>query len=66
MGAASAAHVIRPASVLDPSVIRRWVEQTCEAQGVPVAVSDSRVLAKLAVLFTTSGTREHPRQAMVA
>lgn len=36
---------------LDASTVRRWVQRTCEAQGVPVAVTDPSVLARIVVLL---------------
>lgn len=41
----------------DPLAVRRWVERTCADQGVDVAVSDDRTIARLAVLLDpTTGT----------
>ena len=36
---------------LDASTIRRWVEQSCANQGLPVTVTDPGVLARIAILF---------------
>jgi len=41
---------------LSPSVIRRWVERTCAAQGVRVAITDSAAIAQLVVLFGVPDT----------
>jgi hypothetical protein len=55
-----AAHDSARPSALDPSVVRRWVERTCAAQGVPVVVTDAVVLAKVATLLGAPG---HGRDA---
>ena len=36
---------------LDASTVRRWVERTCAAQGLPVAITDPTAIAHLAVLL---------------
>ena len=46
------------AAVLDASVVYRWVEQSCENQGVSLKVADRAVIAQLAVLF---GGESHGR-----
>jgi hypothetical protein len=38
-------------AALDSSTVRRWVERTCAAQGLRVAITDPRALAQLVVLF---------------
>jgi hypothetical protein len=48
-----------------PDVVRRWLVDSCAAQGVPVVVSDPRVLAQVAVLVSGRGGRR-PRQAQRA
>jgi hypothetical protein len=47
---------------LDPSVICRWVQRTCAAQGLPVVVTDATVLAKVATLL---GGSDHGRSNTV-
>jgi hypothetical protein len=41
---------------LDPSVVRRWVERTCAAQGLRVTITDRAVIAQLVVLFGRAET----------
>ena len=53
--------------------IRAWVEASCAAQGIPVAIEDPRIIARLVDLFAqssrqTASTRrgskvERPRTA---
>ena len=43
-------------------VVRRWLMDSCAAQGVPVLVSDPRVLSDVAALIGGVGGRR-PRQA---
>ena len=43
-------------------VVRRWLLDSCEAQGVPVLVSDPRVLSDVVALIGGVGGRR-PRQA---
>lgn len=45
--------------------MRQWLVQSCAAQGVPVVVTDPRVLSEVAVLVTGRGGRR-PRQAQRA
>jgi hypothetical protein len=63
MAALRVARTSAAAGVLDPSVVRRWVEQTCAAQGLRVAITDGRVIAQLVTLFGQSAGR---REALVA
>jgi len=35
----------------DPEVVRAWLERTCAAQGVPVKVSDPRIVARVVALL---------------
>ena len=51
MAAARAARRTRSADALDPSDVLRWVQRTCSEQGVPVTITDPRVLATVAVLL---------------
>jgi hypothetical protein len=39
---------------LTPEQIRAWVEQSCAAQGIPVAVEDPRVIGRLVDLLAQS------------
>lgn len=43
-------------------VVRRWLMDSCAAQGVPVRVGDPRVLSEVAALIGGVGGRR-PRQA---
>ena len=43
-------------------VVRRWLIESCAAQGVPVLVGDPRVLSEVAALIGGVGGRR-PRQA---
>jgi hypothetical protein len=45
----------------DPLAVRRWVERSCAAQGVPVEVTDPSVLARVVVLL--GGGRERVRKS---
>jgi hypothetical protein len=36
---------------LDPEVVRRWVEESCEAQGVAVRVTDREAVERAATLL---------------
>lgn len=36
---------------VDREALREWVEQSCAAQGVPVLVADSGVIARVGVLL---------------
>ena len=36
---------------VDPAVVQAWLERTCAVQGVPVKVSDPRIVAKVAALL---------------
>lgn len=54
---------------IDREALRAWVEASCEAQGVPVAVTDAGVVASVGVLLSgwddagvpRSGTRSTQR-----
>lgn len=35
---------------VDPRFVEEWVQRTCAAQGVPVKVTDARVIEQVAVL----------------
>ncbi len=48
---------------LDKEALRRWVEDTCATQGVPVGVSDAVVVAQLGVLLRGSGAGGKPAVA---
>lgn len=37
--------------MIDPKVVREWVERSCAAQGVPVHIEDPVVIQKLVVLL---------------
>ena len=39
---------------LTPEQVRAWVEQSCAAQGIPVAVEDARIIARLVDLLAQS------------
>jgi len=39
---------------LTPAQVRKWVDSSCTAQGVPVVVTDLGVLARVGVLFGES------------
>lgn len=39
---------------LDASTVCRWVERTCAAQGLPVAITDPTAIAHLAVLLNVT------------
>ena len=47
------AHLADGSVVVD---VRRWVEESCAAQGIPSKVCDPRVLRDVAVLFTIERT----------
>jgi hypothetical protein len=36
---------------LDPATVRAWLARTCAAQGVPVKVTDPRIIAAVASLL---------------
>jgi hypothetical protein len=36
----------------DPAVVRRWVEESCATQGVPVKVTDPAALHRVGVLLS--------------
>lgn len=50
MAADPAARGTPSADALDPSEVLRWVQRTCSDQGLPVTVTNPRVLAAVAVL----------------
>jgi hypothetical protein len=37
----------------DPFTVRRWVDQTCELQGVPVAITDEHTIARVVALLAS-------------
>lgn len=41
---------------LDRSALCRWVERTCAEQGIGVAVSDTRTIARLVALLGATNT----------
>lgn len=54
----------RPAAAFDPSVVRRWVERSCAAQGLPAKITDPSALDRLAILFGPPPTRRRPKRAV--
>lgn len=51
---------------IDPAALAAWVAATCEAQGVPVFVSDPGVQSRVRALagdgWPTAGPRRGPRR----
>jgi hypothetical protein len=47
---------------LDPAEVRRWTVSTCQAQGVPVAVTDPSTVADVATLLTGAARRPPGRR----
>ncbi len=51
---------------LDPAAVAAWVLRSCQAQGVPVRVSDPTVLSHVRALVgvgePAAGPREGPRR----
>ena len=44
-----------------PEAVREWVEASCVAQGVPVKVSDGRVVKEVALLLAEGAVRRARR-----
>src|SRR4029077_9354856 len=42
---------VRRRCVVDPDQVRRWLEQSCASQGVPVKVTDPRMIARVVILL---------------
>ena len=40
---------------LDPEIVRRWVEESCPAQGVPVKAKDREAVERAAALLGGDG-----------
>jgi hypothetical protein len=55
----------KPPSRIDEAVVRAWVERTCGEQGVPVKVTDPRILERVAFILRVS-REEARRRAMQA
>jgi hypothetical protein len=47
----------------DPEAVRRWVEESCRAQGIEAKVTDPKTVEKIAVLLRESRKAASPRQA---
>lgn len=50
--------------MIDPELVRTWVEDSCRAQGVPVKITDPSTIKRVAVLFATSDNqpKKEPNQ----
>lgn len=46
---------------VDPQEVAEWVSATCEAQGVPVRVTDPDVVRSVAVLLSGRAAGPQPR-----
>jgi hypothetical protein len=44
--------------MVDPIELRLWLERSCEAQGVPVLVTDAVVLSRVGVLLHDFGLQD--------
>jgi hypothetical protein len=49
---------------LDPALVAAWVVRSCEAQGVPVFVSDPNVLSRVRALMGAGEPAAGPRRGV--
>lgn len=47
---------------LETAEVRRWLEQSCARQGVPVLVTDPAVVARVGVLLGGGGAARTPAE----
>jgi len=44
----------KPRMLVDEAVVRAWVERTCAEQGVPMRVTDFRIIARVVAILRLS------------